>query len=204
MEKLSILIIKPIFVKIYIKDTHDLDLVHDRCLAGRETRMERAGCLHTLWCLYAPAWAHTLKAHPYSCPCILHHSHFRKTHIWRDAWNIKKCIILNRPKSIFIHGFSWCLSCLNNTEIPTGKPSYIIQNTLTLFSGWAECFLLRWGSHHLGSSQRSIAGRCACSCAGSPPGRHIDSTRSPGTEGLVGGRRKSKFGIYQTKTLIAH
>lgn len=75
-------------------DTHTWlksNLVPDRCPAGRETRMGRAGCLHTWCCLSAPAWARRPRARLYSCPCILRRSRFRKTHSWRGTWSVKKC-----------------------------------------------------------------------------------------------------------------
>lgn len=147
--------------------------------AGRATRTETAGCLHTWWCPSAPAWERKLQARLYSCPCILRHSHFQKTHSWRDRWRDRGRNSINARLLTHIN-FTW--DYFN---------SFLI--VLTLSSGWGEYSLLRLDCRHLGSCPGSTAKRCACSCAGSPPGHHSDNTRWRDTEVLIGRKKIVDF-----------
>lgn len=201
------------------------NLVPGRSRVGREPRTEKAGYLHIWWNLSALAWERRLRAHLCSCPCILHHSHFRKTHSWRDGDIYifivsRKCTKLTLKAYLFIYAPS-SSETLQQKNIPLGINKVYLPNvskyirggfnkknlphhtktpfvqlwklqsaSLTLSSGWEGCFLWRWDNCSPGFSQHSTAGTCACSCAGSPPGRHSDSTQSPGTKGLWSGNKK--------------
>lgn len=87
-------------VKWIIGILNPQNLALGRCPAGRASRTEKAVCLRTWWRPSAPAWEHKLRARLCSCPCIRRHSHFQKTHSWRDIWRGKGC------KSPWMHG-SW-------------------------------------------------------------------------------------------------
>lgn len=147
--------------------------------AGRATRRETAGCLHTWWCPSAPAWEHKLQARLYSCPCILRHSRFQKTHSWRDRWR-------DRGRNSII---AQLLIHINFT----GNYFNSFRIVLTLSSGWGEYFPLRLNCCRLGSCPGSTAKRCACSCADSLPGHHSDNTRWRDKEVLIGRREIMDF-----------
>lgn len=117
------------------------NLVPGRSRVGREPHTEKAGYLHIWWNLSALAWERRLRAHLCSCPCILHHSHFRKTHSWRDGDIYifivsEKCTKLTLKAYLFIYAPS-SSETLQQKNIPLGinkveevlikRTSHIIQ-----------------------------------------------------------------------------
>lgn len=115
------------------------NLVPGRSRVGREPRTEKAGYLHIWWNLSALAWERRLRAHLCSCPCILHHSHFRKTHSWRDGDIYifivsEKCTKLTLKAYLFIYAPS-SSETLQQKNIPLGINKVYLPNVSKYIRG---------------------------------------------------------------------